>query len=52
MPMETMQARIERHGLTKAAFIDSVNFKSKHKVPPSYSRALPIHAKGGRERGP
>jgi hypothetical protein len=24
----------------------------KHKVPPSYSHALPIHAKNGRERGP
>ena len=24
----------------------------KRKVPPSYSRALPIRANGGRERGP
>jgi len=28
------------------------HFKNKQKVPHSYSRALPIHAKSGREREP
>jgi len=33
-------------------FTDTVEFREKQKVPHSYSRALPIHAKSGREREP
>jgi hypothetical protein len=33
-------------------FADTAEFKGKQKVPHSYSRALPIHAKSGREREP
>jgi hypothetical protein len=31
---------------------ESGDRKGKHKVPPTYARALPIHAKNGREWGP
>jgi len=33
-------------------FTDTADFKRNNKVPHSYSRALPIHAKNGREREP
>jgi hypothetical protein len=33
-------------------FADTAEFKGKQKVPHSCSRALPIHAKSGREREP
>jgi len=34
-----MKGRCSTLNATKSGFTDSVNFKSKHKAPPSYSRA-------------
>ncbi len=46
-------SRSEIYHRDKSGFIDSETLKSKHNVPPSYSRAaMPIHAKIGREWGP